>query len=613
MISRTGLALAATCAAVLGGCYMSTGTHPPAPTPDEDAGRPPSVDASTPPAPPTPSDGTFPVAGGTAALTADGRIVAADVATDTLFVFDPTENALLGSVALGERVEPGRVAVDASGRAHVALRRTGEIVSVALDGPSVLERRAVCGAPRGIAVDGASVVVACAGGELVTLPANGGAATSSVFVEPDLRDVLVGDGVFYVSRFRSAELLTVGRDGSILDRRVPPSREATETRRDPALGPMVMAPNVAYRLRFLSDGGVAMLHQRSASSPIDVGSTGYSAGGCAAGVVEAAITIFPADGGAPSAAGALFGAGLAVDFAVSGDGGRLVVARAALPSSDIPFAPPAAAAHYLLGDVTAGGCVPGELFGEEGAAVAVEGLPDGRVGMLHHGSGRLFGVQSLLGGSATFTPRPTPIARDRGYVLFHTETPSGVSCASCHPEGGEDGHVWDFQPTGPRRTQTLLGGLLETAPFHWDGDQPNMDAIMNVTFAERMGGLLEGPADVAAIADYLDRQPLPRGSQGDPAAIARGQALFEGAAGCASCHGGSTLSNGETLDVGTGGAFQVPSLRGVWLRAPFFHDGCASTLSDVIAPGCGGASGHGDAAGLTEAQRGDLIAYLRSL
>ena len=34
-----------------------------------------------------------------------------------------------------------------------------------------------------------------------------------------------------------------------------------------------------------------------------------------------------------------------------------------------------------------------------------------------------------------------------------------VACATCHPEGAEDGHVWLFPGDGPRRTQTLLGGL----------------------------------------------------------------------------------------------------------------------------------------------------------
>ena len=33
---------------------------------------------------------------------------------------------------------------------------------------------------------------------------------------------------------------------------------------------------------------------------------------------------------------------------------------------------------------------------------------------------------------------------------------------SCHPEGGDDGHVWD-EGIGKRRSQSLRGGILATA------------------------------------------------------------------------------------------------------------------------------------------------------
>ena len=46
------------------------------------------------------------------------------------------------------------------------------------------------------------------------------------------------------------------------------------------------------------------------------------------------------------------------------------------------------------------------------------------------------------------------------------------------------------------------------------------------------------------------------------------------------CHSGPALTNNTTVNVGTGGSFQVPSLRGVSLRGPWMHDGCAKTLTD---------------------------------
>ena len=40
-----------------------------------------------------------------------------------------------------------------------------------------------------------------------------------------------------------------------------------------------------------------------------------------------------------------------------------------------------------------------------------------------------------------------------------------LACASCHPEGHDDGQVWNFSALGPRRTQSLAGGIAGTEPF----------------------------------------------------------------------------------------------------------------------------------------------------
>ena len=66
--------------------------------------------------------------------------------------------------------------------------------------------------------------------------------------------------------------------------------------------------------------------------------------------------------------------------------------------------------------------------------------------------------------------------------------------------------------------------------------------------------------------------------------------------------------------MGTGGAFQVPSLRGGSLRGPFMHDGCAEDmLARFTLPDCGGGDQHGHTSQLSSDQLGDLIAYLSTL
>jgi cytochrome c peroxidase len=84
--------------------------------------------------------------------------------------------------------------------------------------------------------------------------------------------------------------------------------------------------------------------------------------------------------------------------------------------------------------------------------------------------------------------------------------------------------------------------------------------------------------------------------------------------GCVSCHAGSKYTNNQNADVGTGGKFQVPSLIDVGSRAPFMHDGCASTLAGRFgAAGCGGGDKHGVTSHLTPAQLNDLVSFLESL
>lgn len=64
----------------------------------------------------------------------------------------------------------------------------------------------------------------------------------------------------------------------------------------------------------------------------------------------------------------------------------------------------------------------------------------------------------------------------------------------------------------------------------------------------------------------------------DLAAVDRGQALFSGDAACSTCHTGALMTNNQTLDVGTGGRFQVPSLIGVSYRTPLMHNGECPTI-----------------------------------
>jgi hypothetical protein len=83
-----------------------------------------------------------------------------------------------------------------------------------------------------------------------------------------------------------------------------------------------------------------------------------------------------------------------------------------------------------------------------------------------------------LGLFGPMTRFPVQPQADLGHELFHREAPAGLACASCHPEGRDDGRVWKFLPDGARRTQNLAGGVIETAPFHWDGALPSIHSLV---------------------------------------------------------------------------------------------------------------------------------------
>lgn len=129
---------------------------------------------------------------------------------------------------------------------------------------------------------------------------------------------------------------------------------------------------------------------------------------------------------------------------------------------------------------------------------------------------------------------------DTGHQIFHADSGAGIACASCHPEGAEDGHVWRFAGFGARRTQPLDVGLEGTAPFHWEGDLPTFGSLMQTVFRQRMAGPMETPERELALERYVYKLPR-RAAVRDAAdaAAKRGKALFESKeVGCSECHSG---------------------------------------------------------------------------
>lgn len=116
--------------------------------------------------------------------------------------------------------------------------------------------------------------------------------------------------------------------------------------------------------------------------------------------------------------------------------------------------------------------------------------------------------------------------------------------------------------------------------------------------------------------------PAPPPGSFDPVAAERGRVVFNGSARCATCHIPPTFTDAglrlhtpaETgMDPlratrGANAGYRTTPLRGAWHRAPYFHDGSAATLADVVDHYTGvlGLS-------LTTQQKADLVQYLKSL
>jgi hypothetical protein len=612
----------------------------------------------------TASEPPPPISGGTLLVTKDGtHAVASDPDRDNLYVVDLHAKAVEFTIALHAGDEPGRLAQDGAGRVHVALRAGGALVTIDPTSGSILARRSVCPAPRGVAWDSSTdlVWVACATGELVALPSAGGAATTSLTVERDLRDVIASNGSLAVSEFRSAEVLRVAGNGTI-------------TRRDALPSPTAgFLPHVAWRAVPGPSGTIVTLHQaESTTSLVTTMQGGYGCGGGSggggggvglalgvafdaasgissplgsdeeAGVDSGGVTEgsdggfiacpvgtpppppVPVGGCQGGESGAVLGvltvlgndgtvlvnasipAVLPVDVAASPDGSKYAVVAAgnAFVSTNLNT--------VLTFDQCGNSAGPGQVVGTGGVSeqpIAVAYDPVGELIVQTREPASLWILGSTSDAKVALS---TTTRADTSFDIFHAQAGGMIACASCHPEGRDDGHVWILDGN-KRRTPSLRGTIAGTAPYHWPGDEPNLNVLVNDVYTVRMNGASLTTEQMGAINGWVQNVAAPPPpSWVDTASAARGQALFESAStGCATCHSGPKFTNNLTVDVGTGGAFQVPPLVGVGWRTPLMHNGCATTLADRF--GACATPQHGATGALSQQNVSDLVAFLETL
>ena len=552
-----------------------------------------------------------PVTGGSVRIVKSGNAAFA-------IVSDPEEDmidivsldgtpALTGQIALSPGDEPNRMVADAAGMVHVVLRGGGAIATIDPRKASLVDRRPVCPAPRGIDYDASldTLHVACATGELVRLGSTG-PVTRVVRLDRDLRDVIVTDNELLVTRFRSAEVLHVDGAGNITKRTKP----GTPT--DYTYG--TMASVVAWRTVRNKSGKVYMLHQLASTEALVIVPTQTYYASSGSPISASAVTVESA-GNSPTA----LGIEVAIDAAIDANGsletlgilGDIQDGASAIKSIGVPSnAYNTVNNHEQFVAIDDGGPIGVDFkVIQRRAPVAALEIFDGKFNAV---------------ASVSLDQKTSHL--DTGFDVFHIPTFVGTACMSCHPEGGDDGHTWKFSVNNStdietRRTQSLRGGVVtDTAPYHWNGDLPTLGALCDEVFTHRMGGGKVTDKQEPIVAHWMNALPrVPVRTDLDANKIAAGKALFEGTAGCTSCHVGGTGTLASNQDIGKVDVdgksipMQVPSLVDVIDRAPYMHDGCAASLMDRFTnTACGGAN-HGSVSSLGADDLGNLSTYLESL
>lgn len=183
-----------------------------------------------------------------------------------------------------------------------------------------------------------------------------------------------------------------------------------------------------------------------------------------------------------------------------------------------------------------------------------------------------------------------------------------------------DGDV-EHEPAGPVAywnryvavTQMRGHGYFKDERLNWEVDHRENDDLVT----DKLPALQAYQFSIAAPA-------APQGSY-DETAAQNGKILFNGKAQCATCHSGprfTDVTNGGMLHPQSASVavdkdyvnrsatkkWRVTPLKGIWQHPPYFHDGSAASLSDVVER-----YNQQRNLNLSTKEKSDLTEYLKSL
>jgi YVTN family beta-propeller protein len=213
------------------------------------------------------------------------------------------------------------------------------------------------------------------------------------------------------------------------------------------------------------------------------------------------------------------------------------------------------------------------------------------------------------------------------------------ACGTCHPNVHLDGLAWNLETPQLGRDRVAnrtLRGVRETAPYKWNGHNPDLATQCGPRIAKflfRSEGFNAG--ELEDLVAFLNQVPLPpnRHLAADgqlSEAQERGKVIFYRARKndgseiplynrCDTCHPPRThYTSRLSADVGsatkydTSGLFDTPQLDRIYEDAPYLHNGEALTLEEIWTV-FNNQDTHGVTSDMSKEQLNDLIEFLKTL
>ncbi|MGB2628974.1 MAG: beta-propeller fold lactonase family protein [Candidatus Acidiferrum sp.] len=218
----------------------------------------------------------------------------------------------------------------------------------------------------------------------------------------------------------------------------------------------------------------------------------------------------------------------------------------------------------------------------------------------------------------------------RGERLFHAARfcfQGQFACFTCHPDNHIDGVAWNLETPQLGRDRVAnrtLRGVAETAPFKWNGHNPDLETQCGPRIAKFLFHS-EGfnPAELADLVAFIKSIPLSPNRHLSPDgqlsnSQERGKAIFF-ARNCDTCHPPATHYTAKTsFDVGTAnkydtsGLFDVPQLDRIYERPPYLHSGEALSLEEIWTS-YNAQDKHSVTSNMSKEDLNDLVEFLKTL